>query len=245
MWHCLHRAGSPQNAYRIATSIQPWLGFLCFITLAYGIIGALLLAPADYQQGDVFRLMYLHVPAAIGSIVIYGGMSMAALFYLIWKIKVANMIAEASASIGAVFTLLCLVTGALWGKPTWGTFWIWDARLTSELLLLFIYLGIIALRKALPEQTLAAKSTSIFILVGLVNIPIIHYSVVWWNTLHQGSSLSLTQVSIASDMLYPLLAMLLGFMSFYAWFIAIRLRQLLLTRESETQWVREIIRQGA
>jgi len=180
-------------------------------------VDGLLFAPADYQQGDAFRIMYLHVPAAIWSLGVYMMMSISVLFFFIWKIKLADIIAKVSAPVGVIFTVICLVTGSIWGRPTWGTWWIWDARLTSELLLLFIYFGIMALRSAIPNPQLAARASGVFTLIGLVNIPIIHYSVNWWNTLHQGASLSLTNATIAPSMLHPLIAMIVGFLFYYGW----------------------------
>lgn len=243
MWSLIHKAGSPAISYRWAKNIQPWLGWASVLTFAYGLVGALLLAPADYQQGDVVRIMYLHVPTAIGSLTIYVVMSVAVIFHFVWRLKVADMIAKISAPIGAGFTFICLLTGSLWGKPTWGTFWIWDARLTSELLLLFIYFGVIALRSSIPEAQVAARASGLMTLVGLVNIPIIHYSVNWWNTLHQGSSLSLTGMAIAPSMLHPLIAMILAFLFYYAWSVAIKLRVELLRREWQTSWVKNLLQE--
>lgn len=239
MWSWIHKASSPKTCYRWAKNMQPYLVFCCLAVLGYALIDGLLFAPADYQQGDAFRIMYLHVPAAICSMGIYLVMSVGELVFLIWKIKVADIVAKASAPIGAIFTLICLITGSIWGRPTWGTWWIWDARLTSELLLLFIYFGIMALRSAIPNPRLAARATAVFTLVGLVNIPIIHYSVNWWNTLHQGASLSLTKVTIAPNMLYPLIAMLLGFLFYYGWVLCVKLRSELLITEKKTAWVKK------
>ncbi len=241
MWAWIHKAASPKTTYRWAKNLQPWFAACCLLLLAYGLLDGLLFAPADYQQGDAFRIMYLHVPAAIWSLGVYLVMSVAAIFFLIWKIKVADIIAKASAPIGAIFTLICLITGSIWGRPTWGTWWIWDARLTSELLLLFIYFGIMALRSAIPSQKFAARASAVFTLIGLVNIPIIHYSVKWWNTLHQGASLSLTNATIAPSMLHPLLAMIFGFLFYYAWSMCIKVRSELLHRESDASWVRSLI----
>ncbi len=241
MWLWIHRAASPKTCYRWAKNIQPWLGLCCLLALAYGLVDGLLFAPADYQQGNIFRIMYLHVPAAIWSLGIYVVMSLAVIFFFIWKIKVAGLIAKASAPLGALFTLICLITGSIWGRPTWGTWWIWDARLTSELLLLFIYFGIMALRSAIPNPSLAARASGVFTLIGLVNIPIIHYSVNWWNTLHQGASLSFVNAKIAPSMLYPLIAMIVGFLFYYAWMLCINIRSELLLREKETSWVQEML----
>ena len=236
----IQQAGSPQMSYQWAKKLQPWFGCLAVLLFAFGVFEALVVAPADYQQGNAFRIMYLHVPAALGSLAIYISMSTAAIIYSVWRIKVADAYAKISAPIGAAFTFICLLTGSIWGKPTWGTFWIWDARLTSELILLFIYIGIIALRNAIPEPTLAARASGLLTLVGLVNIPIIHYSVQWWNTLHQGASLSLTHVRIAPSMLLPLIVMLLAFLFFYAWLVCLLLRGEILQRELQTHWVKQI-----
>lgn len=211
---------------------------------AYGLVGGLWQAPADYQQGDAYRVIFIHVPAAAWSLGIYVMMSSAALVYLIWKIKIADIVAKLSAPIGASFTLLALITGSIWGKPTWGTWWIWDARLTSELILLFIYGGIIALRSAIPEPPLASQVSNILTLVGLVNIPIIHYSVDWWQTLHQGATiLKLSAPSIATSMLYPLLAMLIAFFLYYLLVLLMGLRYELLKREQQTHWVQQLLKQ--
>ncbi len=242
MWSFICKLGSPKTAYNIARSIQPWAGTLCFIAFAYGLLAGLLLAPADYQQGNVYRIIYLHAPAAIMSLSIYTVMSVAAAFYLIWKIKLADVIAKASAPIGALLTVMTLITGAIWGKPTWGTWWIWDARLTSELILLFIYGGVMAMRAAMPEAQLGAKASAVVTLVGLVNIPIIHYSVNWWHTLHQGATvLQFARPTIAASMLHPLLAMLAAFMLYYVWLLCYKVRVELLQREQHSTWVKAIL----
>lgn len=238
MWAWIHKAASPKTSYRWAKKLQPWFALVCLFAFTYGLIDGLLFAPADYQQGDAFRIMYLHVPAAICSLGIYVVMSAAVIFFFVWKIKVADIIACASASIGAIFTLICLVTGSIWGRPAWGAWWIWDARLTSELLLLFIYFGIIALRQAIPNPQLAARSSGVLTLIGLINIPIIHYSVIWWNTLHQGVSLSFSNTTIFPSMLYPLIAMIFAFLFYYLWVLCIHIRSELLLREKNTAWVR-------
>lgn len=237
MWAWIHRLSSPKIAYRCAKRCQPWMMAIAIIALAFGLMTGLLFAPADYQQGDVFRIMYLHVPAALGSLSVYFVISLSAVVFLVWKIKLADVIAKSSAPIGALFTLICLVTGSIWGRPTWGTWWIWDARLTSELLLLFIYFAIIALRSAFPDRQFAAKACAIFTLIASVNIPIIHFSVTWWNTLHQGASLSLTSATIAPSMLHPLIAMIIAFAAYYVWVLCLKVRSELLFREKETMWV--------
>lgn len=241
MWKILSKATSPKTCFDWAGRILPWLAILTLLAFGYGLIGGLWLAPPDYQQGNAYRVMFIHVPAAVWSLGVYVIMSWAAVVYLIWKIKIADIVASLSAPIGAGFTLLALITGALWGKPTWGTYWIWDARLTSELILLFIYGGIIALRSTIPDSRLAAQAGAILTLVGLVNIPIIHYSVNWWQTLHQGATiLKFGAPSISASMLHPLLSMLIAFFGYYCCILLIGLRYQLLAREQQTYWVKQL-----
>ena len=200
--------------------------------LVYGLLGALWLAPPDYQQGDVYRIMYIHVPLAIGSLALYTSMSVAAFIFLVWKIKVADMIVQAGARLGALYTLL-----------TWGTWWIWDARLTSELILLFIYLGILLIRASIPDRVQGAKVASVVTLIGFINIPIIHYSVYWWHTLHQGSSIFLLkQSTIAPSMLHPLLAMIAAFVCYSIGIMCVQVRAELLKREAQANWVASLKR---
>ncbi len=207
----IHRIISPKHCLHFISRTQKFVAIFFILFLTYGLIDGLFIAPPDYQQGNIYRIMYIHVPFAILSLSVYVMMSFCALIYLIWKIKIADLIAKISAPIGAVFTALTLITGSIWGRFTWGTYWIWDARLTSELILLFIYVGIIAIRSAMPEQRLASYASGIVTLLGLINIPIIHYSVDWWNTLHQGPSiLKFGSPSIAPSMLHPLLAMIVA-----------------------------------
>ncbi|MFT4563517.1 MAG: heme exporter protein C, partial [Gammaproteobacteria bacterium] len=192
--------------------LSPWLTGLCVLLFAVGLYTGLFVAPADYQQGESFRIIYVHVPAAWMSLFIYVVMASAAACGLIWHVKLGDMVARACAPLGAWFTFLALVTGSLWGKPMWGTYWVWDARLTSELILLFLYLGYIALQGAIDDRRVAARAGAIVALVGTVNLPIIHYSVEWWNTLHQGPTVSkLDAPSIAPSMLLPLLIMAVAY----------------------------------
>ena len=201
-----------------------------------------MLAPADYQQGDSFRIIYVHVPAAWMSMFIYMVMAVAALVHLVWRIKMADVVLISSAPIGASFALIALATGSLWGKPMWGTWWTWDARLTSELLLLFLYLGIIALHNAVEDRQSAARAVSVLALVGVVNIPIIHYSVVWWNTLHQGATIMrLDGPAIDESMRWPLFAMIAAFYLYYFIVLMLRARGEVLNRESRSRWVRELV----
>lgn len=242
MWTFIHKSASPKTCYRWAKHIQFWVAAVCIVLFFYGLYGGLIMAPTDYKQGDVYRIIYLHVPAAMMSLTVYVVMIIAALFYLIWRIKVADVVAKTSVSIGAWFTVLTLITGAIWGKPTWGTWWIWDARLTSELILLFIYMGIIAIRSAIPETQLAARASGIVTIIGGVNIPIVHFSVDWWNTLHQGASLSFFRPStIAPSMLHPLIAMILAFLFYYVWLLLLKIRNELLARENDTTWVKNML----
>jgi len=218
--------------YINTTWLIPWImtGFsLCFI---YGMFTGLFIAPADYQQGDGFRIIYVHVPSAFAAMFIYLMMAICAMITLIWRVKITAICMSCSGPIGAWFTLLALITGSIWGKPMWGTWWIWDARLTSVLILLFIYLGFIALQSAIENSRTRDLATSIMTIVGIINLPIIHYSVIWWNTLHQGPTISkLSAPSIASSMLYPLLAMISAFILFYFLIVVIRMRNQILMRE--------------
>jgi heme exporter protein C len=242
MWMIVHKAASPRICYQWAGRLMPWLMVLFIVAAGYGLVGGLWLAPPDYQQGNAYRVIFVHVPAAVWSLGVYVAMAAAALIHLIWKIKVADVLAKLSAPIGASFTALALITGSIWGKPTWGTWWIWDARLTAELILLFIYGGVIALRAVMPSPLLAAQVSGVFTLVGLVNIPIIHYSVNWWQTLHQGATiLKIGAPSIAPVMLYPLLAMLFAFLLYYLIILLIGLRYELLKREQQTHWVQQLV----
>ena len=242
MWKWLHPYANPEISYHFAGKVLPWCARLAAIFLTIGITWALLFAPADYQQGDTFRIFYLHVPAAMLSMGIYLGMAIAALSSLVWQLKLADASAAAMAPIGATFTFIALVTGAAWGKPMWGTWWIWDARLTSELILLFLYLGVIALHNAFEDKSLAGKAAGILAIVGVINLPIIKYSVEWWNTLHQGATVSkLGQPSMSADMFWPFLVCFIGFAFLVTALICLRFRTEILTRNSMRPWVRELV----
>ncbi|KPK56726.1 MAG: heme ABC transporter permease [Thiotrichales bacterium SG8_50] len=241
MWAFLHRLASPRYFYDLAGRMIPWFGWSTLVLMIVGLVGGLLFAPADYQQGDSFRIIYIHVPAAWMSMFVYVVMASAGAIGLIWKIKMADVIAWASAPLGASFTFLALATGSLWGKPMWGAWWVWDARLTSELILLFLYLGFIALGSAIEDKRTAANACAVLALVGLVNIPIIHFSVEWWNTLHQGATVTkFDKPSIDTRMLIPLLVMWLGFMTYYATTVLMRARVEVLQRERNNSWVQEL-----
>jgi len=208
----LYRLASPSYFYQQSGRLLPWLAILTLLLFTTGLVWGLAFAPADYQQGNGFRIMYVHVPAAVFSMGVYVAMAIAGGIGLIWRIKVAAMVARSCAPIGAAFTFLALATGSLWGKPMWGAWWVWDARLTSELILLFLYLGYMALQEAIEERDTADRASAVLALVGLINIPIIHYSVEWWYTLHQGATiLKLGKPSIAPAMLWPLLVMLAAY----------------------------------
>ncbi len=242
-WTWFHKLASPPHAYRIAGSLASWFGWPALLLIAVGLYGGLVLAPADYQQGDAFRIVYVHAPSAWLSMFIYGTMAVAAAIGLIWRIKLAHAVAAASAPVGASFTFLALATGAIWGKPMWGTWWVWDARLTSELLLLFLYAGVMALRASIDDRDRADRASAVLAIVGVVNLPIIHYSVYWWNTLHQASTLTkIDKPSMAGDMLWPLLVMLLGFTLYYGAVLMTRLRAEILRRERDASWLRAGIR---
>ncbi len=239
MFQWFHRLASLKNFYRLAEIITPWLAVLCAILLAVGLYRGLVVAPTDYEQGESYRIIYVHVPSAWMSMFVYMVIAFCSAIYLVWNMKLADIVAQASAPMGAAFTFLALATGSLWGKPMWGTWWEWDARLTSELILLFLYIGYMALRGAFENSAAGAKAAAILALVGVVNIPIIHYSVEWWNTLHQPASITKFDTpSIHISMLIPLLMMALGFKLFYLVNMFSRTRSMILEREASTSWVR-------
>ena len=241
MWDWLHRFGSPRYFYCFAARVIPWLGWTCLALMMAGLYGGLVLAPPDYEQGESYRIIFVHVPSAWMSLFIYTVIASASAVVLIWKVKLADVIARASAPVGASFTFLALVTGSLWGKPMWGTWWVWDARLTSELLLLFIYLGYIGLASAIIDRRVAARACAVFGLVGMVNVPIIHYSVEWWNTLHQPATITkLDKPSIHPSMLSPLLMMAVAFMLYYAAIVLMRARCEVLEQERKARWVQDL-----
>ncbi len=246
MMQWFHRMASPAWFYRFSGKLIPFLILTFTPLLIIGLYGGLVTAPSDYQQGDAFRIIYVHVPAAWMSLFIYIVMAVYAVITLIWRIKLAEILLISSAPVGVGFTILALATGSLWGKPMWGTWWSWDARLTSELLLLFLYLGVIGLYRAIEEKRTASRFVSILVLVGTVNIPIIHYSVEWWNTLHQGSTITLTEKpSMHIDMLIPLLMMAIAFKVFYGISLLIQARAELVEREFNSRWVRELVEENS
>ena len=239
-WTWLHKFASPPHAYRLAGRLAPWFGWPAFLLIVVGLYGGLVLAPPDYQQGDAFRILYVHAPSAWMSMFIYATMAVAAAIGLIWRIKLAHAVAAASAPVGAWFTFVALTTGAVWGKPMWGTWWVWDARLTSELILLFLYVGLIALRASIDDRDRADRASAVLAMVGVVNLPIIHYSVYWWNTLHQGATISkLGKPSITGEMLWPLLTMMVAFTLYYGGVLMLRLRAEILRRERDASWLQK------
>jgi len=242
-WTWLHKFASPPHAYRLAGRLAPWVGWPAFALIVVGLYGGFVLAPPDYQQGEGFRILYVHAPSAWMSMFVYATMAVAAAIGLVWRIKLAHAVAAASAPIGAWFTFAALATGSLWGKPMWGTWWVWDARLTSELILLFLYLGYMALRASIDDRDRADRASAVLAVVGVVNLPVIHYSVFWWNTLHQGATISkIGKPSITGDMLWPLLTMFLAFTLYYGAVMLVRLRAEILRRERDATWLREELR---
>ena len=234
---------SPPHFYRFAAQWSKWLGWLALLLFAAGAYGGLVLAPADYQMGDSYRILYVHAPAAWMSMFVYAFMATAAATGLIWHMKLGDAVARACAPLGAAFTLCALVTGSLWGKPTWGTYWVWDARLTSELVLLFLFLGYIALSNALDDRRSASRAAAVLALVGVVNLPIIHFSVEWWNTLHQGASVTkFGRPSMDTRMLIPLLIMFAAFKVYFFSVMLSRTRCELLELERRTKWVEALVR---
>lgn len=221
----LHFLANPARFMRFSRVIFPWVAGLSVLTIVAGLVLGLGVVPPDYQQGDAYRIMFVHVPSAWMGLFIYGVMAVSSAVGFIWRHPLADLIAKSSAPIGACFTFICLFTGSLWGEPMWGTWWVWDARLTSMLVLLFLYLGYIALHAAYQDPTKGARAAGILALVGVINLPIVKYSVNWWNTLHQPATISkIDAPSIDPIMAAPLMLMIVGFMAYYATVLIIRLR---------------------
>ena len=235
----LFRFASPQAFFPVAGKMIPWFAVLAAVLAAAGLYVGFFIAPTDATQGEAYRIIFLHVPAAWMSMFLYLVMAGWAGVGFAFHTRLSGMMASAIAPTGAMFTFVALWSGALWGKPTWGAYWVWDARLTSELVLLFLYLGFIALKGAIPDPVRADRAGAILALVGVVNVPIIYFSVQWWNTLHQGASVNLTRApSMAMAMLAGMLLMALA-----AWMYSIatalaRLRRIILERERDAEWVR-------
>ena len=237
----LHYA-SPARFYPLAGRMLPWFAALALVFGAAGLWIGLVVAPTDAQQGEGYRIIFVHVAASWMSMFIYCVMAGWAALGLAFNTRLSAMMASALAPTGAMFALLSLVSGALWGKPMWGTWWVWDARLTSELILLFLYLGFMALQAAIDEPKRADKAGAILALVGVVNVPIIYFSVRWWNTLHQGASVSMTQApSMARIMLWGMLLMALSFWMYSIAIALVRVRAIILEREQHTEWVKHAL----
>ncbi len=243
-WQWFHRWGSSPYVFRVGRRWQAGLGILGALLLLIGWFWGLAIAPVDYQQGNSYRIIFLHVPVAFLAQSLYMGLAVAGVVLLVWKMKIADVAIQAGLPVGAVITFLALVTGGIWGKPTWGTYWVWDARLTSMLILLFLYLGAMALRGALP-QDVAGRAVALLVVIGVINIPIIKYSVEWWNTLHQGQTLKLTErPAMPASMWMPLVVSILAFYCLAGYWVLKRLRTLLLMRESKSSWAREYVEQN-
>jgi len=241
-WQWFHRLGSPRWFYEKTERWSPWIGLAALLIIGLTTIWVLGFVPPDFKQGNSFRIFYLHVPTSSLAMGGYYIMAISGAIGLIWKMKLAGMVMKCAAPMGAALTFLALVTGGVWGKPTWGTYWVWDGRTTSVLLLFFLYMGVIALQNAYQNQQMADKFSAILALVGMVNIPIIYKSVDWWNTLHQPATIKITEAStMHASMLYPLFVMMLGFYCFYAWALMKAVRMEILRREYKTKWVNEIV----
>ena len=230
----LHSLASPARFQRIANAVLPWVSVLAAVLLGVGIVWGLVFSPPDYQQGDTVRVMYIHVPAAWMATFCYAVMALLSASFLIWKHQLADLAARAASPIGACFTAIALITGALWGKPTWGTWWVWDARLTSVLVLFFLYLGHMALSAAFDDRERGGRAAAILACVGAINLPIIKYSVEWWNTLHQGASVfRMDGPTIDNSVLWPLLLTVLGFNMLFVVLLLVRIKSELLARRIE------------
>lgn len=237
-----HRWGSPRWFYENSVFWQRLCVLLASVAIPVALIWGLAFAPPDYQQGDSYRIIYLHVPAAFIAQSCYLLMAAAGVVSLVWRMKVADMLLISAAPVGLAFCAIALFSGAVWGKPTWGTWWVWDARLTSMLILLFLYAGILALHAAVEDLTAAGRLCAILAIVGVVNIPIIKYSVEWWNTLHQTASLKLTEKpSMPLEMLLPLLLSIAGFYALFLALTILRTRNEIIHRERRTLWVRSLV----
>ncbi len=229
----ISRLANPARFMRVSGAALPWLASLTAVVLALGLGWALVVAPPDYQQGESVRIMFVHVPAAWMALSVYLFIALASAVALVWRHPLAEIAAQSAAPIGAAFTFVCLVTGSLWGRPMWGAWWVWDARLTSVLVLFFLYLGYIALVNAFDDSSRGARAGSLLALVGVVNLPIIKFSVDWWNTLHQPASvLRLGRPAIDISMLIPLLVMALGFTLLFAALLLVRMRTALNERKA-------------
>ncbi len=234
---------APQRFYALSGTLIPYCVAVAVIATIIGLTIGLLIAPSDHQQGESYRIIFIHVPAAWMSMIIYLAVAFWAAIGLIFNARLASMFALALAPTGALMTFIALWTGSLWGKPTWGTYWVWDARLTSELILLFLYLGFLSLHASIEDTRKADRSAAVLAIVGVVNIPIIYFSVKWWNTLHQGASVSLTKApTMATQMLTGMLIMTVAFWAYSFALSFYRCRTLILERERHTAWAQEAVK---
>ncbi|MGH8256655.1 MAG: heme ABC transporter permease CcmC, partial [Steroidobacteraceae bacterium] len=236
-----HRFGSPPYFYRVAGRLVPWFAWPALVLCVAGAVDGLAFAPPDFRQGDGWRILLVHVPVAWLSAQAYVVMAVSAAVGLIWRMKVAHAVAASCATLGASFTVVTLGTGMLWGKPMWGAYWVWDPRLTSELLLLFLYLGYMGLRSGFDDTARADRASAVLAIVGVVDVPIIHYSVVWWNSLHQGSTLIGTGGIAVPSMWVPVVVMIVGFQLYFIALLLIRTRGEILRRERNAHWVAEAL----
>jgi len=237
----MHRFANPTRFLRLAGAVLPWTTALTVALFAAGLYLALVASPGDYQQGQSVRIMYVHVPAAWMALFVYMVLAAASATALIWKHPLADLIAKAASPVGACFTFIALITGSLWGKPMWGTFWVWDARLTSVLILLFLYLGHIALANAFDDVARGARAAAILALVGAVNVPIIKFSVDWWSTLHQPASVvRMGGPTIDAAMLWPLLIMALAFKMYFLTVLIVRVRGEIAARKLRSIRLRQV-----
>jgi heme exporter protein C len=237
-----HMLGSPPYVYRLAEACRPWFGGAAVLLLVTALTWGLVFAPADYQMGDAFRILYIHAPTAYLGTRTYVIMAVAAAIGFIWRMKLAHAVAASVAPIGAAFVVMAMATGAIWGKPMWGTYWQWgDARLVSWLVQLFLYLGYIALRVSFEDRDKGDRVSAILAVVGVVNVPIIYYSVEWWATLHQGATLmKMDRPSITLDMLIPLLMSIAGFAFLFGWLLLNRLQGEIVERERDARWLQQL-----
>ena len=238
----LYYYASPSTFYPLAGKLIPWFAALALILTAAGLYLSFFVAPTDFQQGEGYRIIFIHVPAAWMSMFIYVVMAFWSAIGLAWNTRLSFIMARSLAPTGAMFTFVALWTGAFWGKPVWGAWWVWDARLTSELILFFLYIGVMALQAAIDDPRRSDRAGALLNLVGVINVPIIYFSVKWWNTLHQGSSVSLTRApSMAHIMLWGMLIMALAAWMYTIAVALVRARSLVLERERQTDWARALL----
>lgn len=238
LWQAFLTTVGTERFFKLFAPWVKWLSLIAFVLISVGLVWGLVFAPPDYLQGNSYRIIFVHVPAASLAMSIYFAMAVLGVIFLVWKIKTANLVAQAIAPIGFVFCVLSLLTGAIWAKPTWGTYWVWDARLTSMLILAFLYAGVMALFSAFEHSQNRGKAAAILSVVGAINLPIIKYSVEWWNTLHQGATFTVTNApKMSASMWVPLLIMMLGMYFLVAALAIYRTNSLILIRDHNKAWV--------